>query len=165
MLNKGKTRTWFEKYAPPGRNIRSGCIIYFGGLQFAFYYGWMTFMWDYRQAWYAIHLLKDKDDNWIPVEGAKMLPFAELLSGKLNMFYLLSAAMIVVIILNYAYHRQGSKSVYMMKRLPNRLEMHKRCITLPLVGVLLAIITAGVLCLLLYYGIYIRQTPVQCLPL
>ena len=121
-------------------------------------------MWDYRQAWYTIHLSKDKEGKWVPLEGAKMLPFEELLSGKLNLYYLLVAAMIVVIILNYAYHRQGSKSVYMMRRLPNRLEMHKRCLTLPLVGIFLTIVVAGVFCLLLYYGVYIRQTPVQCLP-
>jgi len=93
-----------------------------------------------------------------------MPPFAEMISGYLNGFYVLAGSMIIAILLNYRYHRKNSKSVYIMKRLPDRWEFHKRCLTLPFIGMILAIVAAGVMGLI-YYGLYIYATPAQCLPL
>lgn len=56
----------------------------------------------------------------------------------------------------------GAKSIYLMGRLPDRWELHRRCLTLPL-GWLLSAVLLPVLTLLVYYGIYYLITPAACL--
>ena len=50
-----------------------------------------------------------------------------------------------------------------MRRLPERWELHLRCLTVPVVGVLGAMSLQGILGIF-YYLIYIFVTPRQCLP-
>lgn len=61
-----------------------------------------------------------------------------------------------------ASHRQGSMSVYLMRRLPDRWEYARRCWTAPLLGLgtclALTVITAA-----LCYLIYTTCTPASCL--
>ena len=76
-------------------------------------------------------------------------------------FYLVMAGTVVYYYLSYY---QESKSIYLMRRLPDKWELYRRCITLPLVGIVTgAVIEAGLL--LVYYGIYVFFTPKQCLPI
>jgi uncharacterized membrane protein YqhA len=79
-------------------------------------------------------------------------------------FLILALCMLALIVYHYAYHYQGSKSIYLMKRLPNRWEMHRRCITLPLLAALICLI-AAIAFLLIYFGIYMVFTPKECLTL
>ena len=71
---------------------------------------------------------------------------------------------VCVLLFDYLYYYQGSKSIYLMRRLPNRWEMHRRSITLPFAAFVIAVMTEIALWLL-YYGIYLVCTPAQCLPL
>lgn len=64
----------------------------------------------------------------------------------------------------YTYHYQGSKMMYLMKRLPDKWEVHRRCWTLPLAGTALLCVWMLVL-RMLYFAIYMVCTPSQCLPL
>ncbi len=95
-------------------------------------------------------------------EGAMMTEFTELMEGVLVGFLILAIIMLMSCIYNYAYHWQGSKSIYLMRRLPNAWELHKRCLTLPIVSILICGIAAFIL-LCIYYGIYMAVTPEQCL--
>lgn len=84
------------------------------------------------------------------------------LGNSLHGFGLTAILMIFVAIYHYLYHFHGSKSIYLMKRLPQKTELFKRCVTLPLLGALCCLISAFLL-LLLYYGFYMFATPKQYL--
>ena len=77
-------------------------------------------------------------------------------------FLVLAIAMMGLAIYHYSWHFRGSRSIYLMKRLPHRWELARRCLAIPLSGIvlsgLLAAATTG-----LYYLIYRFCTPVQAL--
>ena len=54
-------------------------------------------------------------------------------------------------------------SIYLMKRLPNKWELHRRAITVPCIAVL-ATIGVALTAILFYYIIYFLATPKVCLP-
>ena len=63
---------------------------------------------------------------------------------------------------HYCYHYQDSRSIYLMRRLPNRRELWRRCLGLPLLGVA----ACGVLSaahVLVFYAIYHYAASPQCL--
>lgn len=96
------------------------------------------------------------------IDGAQMQPFETLYGGLSTGFYLLAAAMLFWALRHYLYHWQASKSVYLMRRLPNRLEWHRRCLSVPSAMALFCL-AAAVLIPALYYGIYCLITPASCL--
>ena len=61
-----------------------------------------------------------------------------------------------------AYHRQGSMSIYLMRRLPDPREYARRCWTLPLVGVGICLVLTAVTTAVCYL-IYMKCTPASCL--
>ena len=65
--------------------------------------------------------------------------------------------------MNYASFRQGSKNIYLMKRLPSRWELHRRCILLPALGMVGSLVM-GFTLLMIYFAIYMLVTPDRCLP-
>lgn len=96
-------------------------------------------------------------------DGAKMPPFGQLRSGCFLPFAVVALALALSAAEFYFRHYQGSRSIYTMKRLPNRWELWRRVLTLPLCGIAacglcVALLTA------LYYGIYLLVTPAGCLP-
>ena len=104
------------------------------------------------------------NQKWVLIEGAKIVPFEALTINCFTVFIVVWIYMAAIVVYHYFYHYQGSKMMYLMKRLPNRFELHKRCLVLPVAGVLFAIGYRYFL-ELLYYAIYIIFTPSQCLPL
>ncbi len=95
-------------------------------------------------------------------EGAIMADFPEILDKSLMGFGLLICGMVILAVYHYFYHYQGSKSIYLMRRLPDRWELWRRCLALPLLCTAAAVLLAGLL-LLLYFGIYLLATPAVCL--
>ena len=96
------------------------------------------------------------------IEGAVMLDFKDVLGIAFVGFAALSLAMLGLAAYHYIYHRIGSRSIYLMRRLPDRLELHRRCLALPAAGIVCCA-CAGFLLLCIYYWIYIAMTPEQCL--
>ena len=94
-------------------------------------------------------------------------PKLSTINELLNLF-LVSARFSVMLLLcycipNYQYFRKDSKSVYLMKRLKNPMEIHKLCWSVPLM-------TAGTVLVFsaLLYGIfvliYLNYVPAGCMP-
>lgn len=118
---------------------------------------------------YLIGLSQDYNDLFeypknkrILIPGAIMPDFKDILGVSLYGFLILAIAMIPLAIYHYSYHFQGSKSIYLMKRLPDRHELAKRCFTVPLIVGITALATAFLL-LVIYYNIYLAVTPEECL--
>lgn len=97
----------------------------------------------------------------VPDPSAAAPDFAELMEGRLLVFGIVALAFLAVSLYHYAYHWQGSRSIYTMRRLPDRWELHRRCLTLPVLGAL-ACVLAAFLVLALYFGIYMATVPDVC---
>lgn len=96
------------------------------------------------------------------IPGATMPSFYTLLGDFIYIFVIEATLMLLFIIHHYAYHYQGSKSIYLMRRLPSRWELHRRCLTLPVAGAVV-ILALGFALVFLFYRTYMAATPPQCL--
>ncbi len=148
-----------SRYAPLGFPVEGERNLYLTGLICSALFS-MGFLLRYFSALDALYL----DTNGIRElsESAVMPDFVNLLASSFLGFLMLSVAMLGFAAFHYAYHRQGSRAIYLMRRLPRRMELHRRCLTLPLLAVLGCFCSALFL-LLLYFGIYMLFTPRQCL--
>ncbi|MBQ4562859.1 MAG: hypothetical protein IJA58_00090, partial [Lachnospiraceae bacterium] len=96
-------------------------------------------------------------------DGAMMPAVSELLGGSRIGFALVGLLIVIFAVNHYRHYRQESMSIYLMKRLPNRWEYHRRNLTLP-VMFMGAVLAAMVLTELICYGGYLALTPAGCLP-
>lgn len=103
------------------------------------------------------------NEERVLIDGATMAPFFSLLSEHFLLFLLVALLLLGYVIYHYAYYRQGSMSLYLMRRLPNRWERHKRALTLPCLAALATLVIAAA-AIQLDFIIYIIATPKACLP-
>lgn len=96
------------------------------------------------------------------IPGAQMAPFSRLVLGCDLGFSLMCIAMVLLGVYHYYYHTQEAKSIYLMRRLPRKEELHIRCLSLPVVGAAGGLALLGLLTVL-FFGIYNTCTPAQCL--
>ncbi len=96
--------------------------------------------------------------------NAKMLPFEELLTGSFTVMAIAAVGYLLAIAIFYLYHYQGSRGIYTMRRLPSRWELWRRCLTLPVVFLVLSILCTAVL-IGLYYLLWRFATPPDAFPL
>ncbi len=95
------------------------------------------------------------------IDWNHMPPFWELMQGALWGFYLSGALCLFHAILFYYSHYQDSKSIYTMRRLPNRWELWRRCLAIP--GLFLALTIGSALILTgVYWLIWRFATPEGC---
>lgn len=87
-------------------------------------------------------------------ETAWVTAYPGILGTALFGFYLTAAGMIGLVVWHYVYHRLGSRADYLMKRIPNGLERHVRCLAVPAAGAVVSLIAAGMLWLL-YRAVYL----------
>ena len=148
-------------YAPLGLDyLRELRGFFLGLLAGAVYSG--SFLLRFYQSYRSLFQWSYGERMLLP--GARMPDFSQLVHGSFLIFAALALVMPALIAWHYLYHRQGAKSIYLMRRLPNPWELHRRCLVLPLAGMLLCLL-AAVLLLLLYFGLYLWLTPPECLPL
>ena len=148
-----------SRYAPLGINVRSEWQGYVAGLAVAVVYS-MIYLLRYFNARENLYewTLKGRE----LVEGAMMPDFAELMDGTLLVFLAIALTMMGLVIYHYIYHRLDTKSYYVMRRLPSRWELHLRCLTLPMIGLLICG-AAALIMIIIYYWIYMGCTPEECL--
>lgn len=156
LINK-KT---IEKQLPPGVDGNAEIKAIAFGLLAAVVYS-LSFIYKYIDARNELFVYRYGTVKTI-MEGAVMPRFTELLKDTMDGFLMFFGVMLVMIIMHYMTYYKDSKSIYLMKRLPDKWEMYRRCVVVPLVAIFIQIIT-GAACLLLYYGIYLFFTPAQCL--
>lgn len=154
-------RSRLEKYAPPGINLAKEVMVFVVSMTCAviFSLGYVLAYISARNELYEVI-----NDKRILKEGAIIPEFEVILGNYFSGFILVGVAMAIILVYHYAYHYQDSKIIYLMKRLPNRWELHRRCITLPIAGSIVAVVVL-ILLWAIYFGIYFLFTPQQCLPL
>ncbi len=91
----------------------------------------------------AINIYKHR--NYLYYHG-KLIPnrfmsdFSELSRGMQVGFLLLIIFSISMIYAHYKYHYRGSKSIYTMKRINDPMELHIRCLSVPLMVIIVSIL-------------------------
>ncbi len=96
------------------------------------------------------------------IPNAKMTDFYLIIDGVFDGFIIAAFIFIFLACYHYIYHGRDSKSIYTMKRLPNKYELHIRCLTVPLIGIVLCAVLSAAL-LVLFYHYYMSNTPAECL--
>ena len=89
--------------------------------------------------------------------GVFMKSFWEVLGSSLNAFYVVALLMLLFVFWNLYSFYDGSKSIYLMKRISKK-ELYRRIFTLPLVTAVAAMGLAGIM-MLIYWGIYCGMAP------
>ena len=149
------------KYAPAGIPIKNEIRLFFISLGIACIYsmGFLIRYLDARNELFETTLTGQK----VLIISARMPHFSTLIANAFFGFFLAGLLALAASIYHYFFHSQGSKSIYLMKRLPRKWELYKRCFALPGMAILITVLTA-LLLYLLYYGIYVYFTPSACLP-
>lgn len=97
------------------------------------------------------------------IPGAKMAPYRALIGDSFSLFPLFWLLMGLEVVSCYQFFRQGSKSIYLMRRLPDPWELHRRCWGRPLIYTAGSLVLMGGI-LVFYYLLYLLLTPKGCLP-
>ncbi len=147
-----------ERYFPLGYNYKAEIVVtvltYIGTS--------LTSAW-----WYFMFMNATVSDMYEYIGGEKILvenaqdyiaPFVSYLLLSMYVFAVIPVLSLALGLYHYLYHYQHSKSIYLMKRLPDRKELYIRCFSIPvfivIIGVLIMVFLTG-----LYFGYYIKIIP------
>lgn len=161
MKKTVNVRSWMEKYAPLGINLAAEVVYYVITMTVGTFWSFNFFL---RYMEDRNSLFEWWDGEQVIMEGAMVRTFEELTENVFVIFGIILIYTIIITVYHYLYHYQGSKMMYLMKRLPDKWEVHKRCLVLPAAAFFITITYMGIL-RMLYYAVYIFFTPHQCLPL
>lgn len=127
----------------------------------------LRFWWDYYDAYQRLFVWRQIPGQlkaeYVLREGAVIAPFEGLFGPCLLLMVPLAVMLTVTAIMHLLYYYQGSKSIYLMRRLPVKGIVARTSLTAPLLELLAAGITVLVLGGLYYCG-YLWITPKICLP-
>ena len=138
------------------------CAVVFGS--FVFFVGCANAVSNlYEQKWEPSANGGFVSTGWGLKATAMMPAISTLLAHTRAGFVLLGVLLVVLLVSHYRYYRQGSMSIYLMKRLPDRREYRRRNLSLILI---LAAVSLAVMVVmsLTHYGMYLLFTPKGCLP-
>ncbi len=106
------------------------------------------------------------DGTWVRVLNPErtIAPFRELMAGLpyFGMWCFL-ALMAIQLWRHYQYHTRDAMPIYLMRRLPDRWELTRRCWTVPVLACIAEILMFAVLTVLCFL-IWWFATPVPCRP-
>ena len=149
-----------EKYAPPGVNIKQQTDFFMAGNIISAIISLYFFVEYFNQYQNLFGFNGIKREL---IKGATMPDFPLILDKFLIGFLITGACMLLFVIYYYLYYYQGgSKSIYLMKRLPHKIEIHKRAWTLPIVLCILSLLIAFIIAFC-YFVFYLAVTPEECL--
>lgn len=148
-----------SRYAPLGMSLKTELGLFCGGMSYSIIHSLFFFVryMDARSDLYDWHL-----DKCQLIPNAVMPDFVTLLGSAFYGFGILSLCMLCFAVYHYFYHYQESKSVYLMRRLPDKKEWHRRCLTLPIGAIIICVLTAFLL-LVIFFAVYMICTPQECL--
>ena len=147
------------RYVPPGSDLKPETRVFGWGMALSTLFS-MVFLAELFHE--RADLYRKAGSEMILKTGAFMPDFVEILHPFLLGFPILALCMAAFIPVHYACFYRDSKSIYLMRRLPSRWELHRRCLTVPMCAVLCCLAAALVL-LLIYFAVYMLATPENCL--
>ncbi len=154
-------KTKIERFFPVGYKFKTEKNI----IILAYIIPVFIFLMEFGSCYYSgyLSLLSYGDGPKTIRPDATMPYYYTMVDNTLKLFAPTILLFLFLIVLHYKYHMEGSKSIYLMKRLPNKNEIHIRCLTVSLAGIATVFLTVFMLIAATYY-FYISFTPPQCLP-
>ncbi len=144
-------RNKIENYAPVGMDLKKvwlkligiGMIPILSSLQF------------FRNLTLAVEL----QEHFTGMTGAlyPMEDFVVVLGISFALFPIGVLGHLLLAVRFYRHHLQDTKSIYVMKRLPDSRELWRRVLTLPIVGAA-ALVVIAIIILVIYYGYYVNAS-------
>lgn len=148
-MNK-RLRRW-DRLVPAGMDGPRELRRLAAGLSLSLVWSVLAFLLPYGSAWRG---------RW----GRMVFPrFDDLLSPALIPFAVTAGGMLALALVHVLSHYQGSRSVYLMRRLPDRRELWRRCLSVPLLGLGAAAVLAAALGGA-YFWVYRTCTPPELFP-
>ena len=147
---------FFKRNSPPGIDLKQEWRVFLIGNIVSVLISFFAFIDKYVDA--RNQLFVYEIDKKMLIEGAIIAPFSNLFSVYFSGFFLVACFLLGYVIHHYLYFRQDSMSIYLMKRLPDKRELHRRALTVPCLAVL-ATIGVALAAILFYFIIYILAKP------
>lgn len=149
MLNRFEHRV--ARVLPPGWPVRTELRFFVGGLIAAVLWSFSCLvrigkarsMLYFRTAAGTLALRRELN---VP-------PFEAMIEGALWGFWLLAFALLGFVLMHYLYYWRDSKSIYLMRRLPDKSLWHRCCLTVPF-WMILTVLAVGFALMGLYNLIY-----------
>lgn len=145
---------------PVGADVSGEKKLILGGLGGSFLWAAVCFGRNYTNARNELYEWRGGDKYLI--EGIVMEDFAQIPGPAFWGFWIVMFGMLALAVYHYMSHRQPTKSIYVMRRLPDKWELHRRCLTAPVLGIIGSLVLAF-LALVIFYWIYMTFTPAVCL--
>ncbi len=127
----------------------------------------LTFLGRYVEALDALYIMVDGPGGTMVrqlVPGRTIEPFWRLMLGMPYLgLGLFGIVMLLLVWRYYRFHTQESMSIYTMRRLPDRWELHRRCLMQPLLSMAMEVLIFTALTLL-FWLLWRFATPAICLP-
>ncbi len=98
--------------------------------------------------------------NGIYTKGDMAPDFIKVSDGHMFGFWLLMLFGVYMIYAHYKYHYQGTMSIYTMKRLKSKAELHVRCTVIPIVIIVLSFLMVVAL-KFLFFKVYMTILPAE----
>ena len=152
----------WKKFDPPGMDTDKEQAFFWVGMTGCFFYTVLGYLNAYGDAYRDLFIHRGVLEKVLRPERT-IDPFGEILGDRLMVYLILAACMLVTVAIRYAYYGQGSKSIYLMRRLPDGGLLYRTCWVRPLARMGLALL-AALVSLAVFYGIYVFVTPAVCLP-
>ena len=157
--NEGKQKK--HLYAPPGMSLWRERALFWVLLTVAILHS-LEFFPTLQSHLQSLYERLEQYENWGMINQVTMTDLVVLLRGKFVLFGMPILLCLMAIGNRYRYYHQGSKSIYLMRRLPDRRQWHRSCLVQPTLRILLVIGIMAVL-LLVFYAVYMNQVPEGCL--
>ncbi|MCC8123342.1 MAG: hypothetical protein LIO58_07365 [Oscillospiraceae bacterium] len=156
-------KRFLEHNVPPGYRYQTECAVVSMVLATCVLISLAGFLSAFEKERRALYVWAWQSEEWVLGEGKMMPDFAAILGNQLLVLIVVAALVFAAAsLMHYAYYHSGSKSIYLMRRLPNRFELHRRCLLMSLLSALVFVLVALVL-LVIYFAIYMTVTPEVCL--
>lgn len=149
-----------ENYFPPGYEYEqernnAGLLLGISAVLSLFYF---------RDLYRAVEALYEYENHRrVLRENAVAASFGHLVTNHWGLYVPFVLFLTAMMIYHYFYYCRETKSIYLMRRLPQRGVLFKSCVKGPLLGLGIGAASVAVL-YLLYYGIYLLVIPAECLP-
>ena len=150
-----------KRNSPPGIDLKQEYAVFIIGNTCSVVISLFAFLLNY--AHFRAELFTYVGTKRELIDGAIITPFYNLINFYFASFVFVALFMLGYVIYHYGYYRQDSMSIYLMKRLPKKSELHKRAWTVPCIAVLGTLVIAFAT-ILFCYIIYFLATPKACLP-
>lgn len=99
-------------------------------------------LWSLRGALAIVSEMRELHERLLENRVIAITVFPGIIGTALFGFYLTALVLALLAVWHYVFHRLGARSDYTMRRLPNGLEYHIRCLAIPVLGIIVSLLLA-----------------------